>query len=97
MLSSTTGMTMTDELTPPPLPIITDPELISAVSALAGAAHAYRSVLFKILGDMFEAKDKDSIESHPATLTLMEHEEMLTMSDLVINAWRDQLALDEDA
>lgn len=32
--------------TPPPIPPILDDELLEAVTALVGAAHSYRSVLF---------------------------------------------------
>jgi len=68
---------------PPPIPPILNEELLEAVSALAGAAHSYRSVLFL------------AAEAEPKVFALMmKHESLLTLSDTVINAWREQLGLD---
>jgi len=68
---------------PPPIPPILDKVLLEAVSALVGAAHSYRSVLFL------------AAEAEPKVFDLMmKHESLLTLSDTVINAWREQLGLD---
>jgi hypothetical protein len=68
---------------PPPIPPILDKELLEAVSALVGAAHSYRSVLFL------------AAEAEPKVFDLMmKHEALLTLSDTAINAWRAQLGLD---
>jgi hypothetical protein len=57
--------------------------LREAVSALAVAAHSYRSVLFL------------AAETEPKILDLLvKHEDLLNVSDTVINAWRQQLGLD---
>jgi hypothetical protein len=73
------------EAMPPPIPPILDEELLEAVSALVAAAHSYRSVLF--LAAKAEPKIFD---------LMMEHENLLNLSDTVINAWRKQLGLDVD-
>jgi hypothetical protein len=68
---------------PPPIPPILDEELREAVSALAAAAHSYRSVLFL------------AADTEPKILELLVmHEDLLKISDSVINAWRQQLGLD---
>ncbi len=70
---------------PPPITPILDEELLEAVSALVGAAHGYRSVLFL------------AAEAEPKVFDLMmKHESLLTLSDTVINAWREQLGLDDE-
>jgi hypothetical protein len=74
---------VTTPLKPPP--IIDDDDLRSAVSALANAAHSYRSVLFKVA-----AGNHDLIEQ------IVEHEDLLNLSDFVINAWREHLGLDAE-
>jgi hypothetical protein len=49
----------------------------------AAAAHRYRSVLFL------------TVEVEPKILQLLvKHEDLLKISDTVINAWRQQLGLD---
>jgi hypothetical protein len=68
---------------PPPIPPILDIELLEAVSALVGAAHSYRSILFM------------AAEAEPKVFDLMmKHESLLSISDTIINAWREQLGLD---
>jgi hypothetical protein len=68
---------------PPPIPPILDEELLEAVSALASAARSYRSVLF--LAAEAEPKVRD---------LMMKHEDLLNLSDSIINAWCEQLGLD---
>jgi hypothetical protein len=68
----------------PPIPPITDPDLIEAVSALTRAAHSYHSVLFLVAEDI-----GDEVFNH-----LLKHEDLLNLSDAIINAWRQQLGHD---
>ena len=67
----------------PPIPPIVSADLLGAVSCLVRAAATYRSVLFKVVSDHRETFD-----------TMIEHEEVLHLCDLVINGWRKQLDQD---
>jgi hypothetical protein len=71
---------------PPPIPPITDPDLLDSVSALTRAAHSYRSVLFLVAEDI-----GDEVFKH-----LLKHEDLLDLSDTIINAWRHQLGHDDE-
>jgi hypothetical protein len=67
----------------PPIPPILSEELLAVVSALAHAAHSYRSVLFL------------AADAQPEIIPIMlKHEDLLNLSDRVINAWRKQLGHD---
>jgi len=52
------------------------------VSALARAAHTYRSVLFLVV----EATGDEAMQA------MLKHEDLLHLSDAAINAWRTHLA-----
>jgi len=69
------------QLSPPPL---FEGDLISAVSALARAAHTYRSVLFLVV----EATGDEAMQA------MLKHEDLLHLSDAAINAWRTHLGHD---
>lgn len=67
----------------PPIPPILDGELLEAVSSLVRAADSYRRVLFSVA------------QNNPdAFAAIMKHEDLLHLSDAVINAWRNQLGHD---
>jgi hypothetical protein len=69
---------------PPSIPPITDPDLLDAVASLTRAAASYRSVLFLVAEDIGDEVFK----------RLLKHEDLLNLSDAVINAWRQQLGHD---
>jgi hypothetical protein len=67
------------------IPPITDGELLEAVAALTRAADSYRSVLFLVM------------KAHPETWeTVLKHEDLLHLSDAIINTWRRQLGQDDE-
>ena len=68
----------------PEVPDNTDPELVHSISALTHAAHSYRSVLFLVA----EGMGGDAIKR------MLVHEDILNLSDAVINAWRHKLGHD---
>ena len=58
-------------------------DLLEALSSLVRAAHFYRSVLFLVA------------DAEPKVFDLIvKHEDLLDLSDAVINAWRKQLGHD---
>lgn len=61
-------------------------DYIAAVSSLTHAAHSYRSVLFLVA----DAVGDKAME------VLAKHEDLLSLSDAVINAWRAQLGHDAE-
>ena len=75
---------------PPPIPPITDPELIEAVSALTGTAETYRKA-FLLLADRLLASGRDNEDFR---YVLEKGGDALHLSDTVINAWRKQLGHD---
>jgi len=78
---------------PPPIPPITDPELISAVSALARAGETYRKAFFLLAGRLLDAGGGDNEDFQHV---LAQCEDLLNLSDAVINAWRHQLGQDDE-
>jgi hypothetical protein len=70
---------------PPPIPPITNEDLLMAVSSLTRAAHSYRSVLFIVA------------DANPDVFPLiLNHEDLLNLADRVINTWRKQLGHDDE-
>jgi hypothetical protein len=61
-------------------------DYIAAVSSLTHAAHSYRSMLFLVV----DAVGDKAIE------VMLKHEDLLNLSDAVINAWRAQLGHDTE-
>jgi hypothetical protein len=76
---------------PPPIPPITDPELIEAVSALTRAADSYRKA-FLLLADRLLAAGGGNNEDFQYVLE--KGEDTLHLSDAIIDAWRQQLGHD---
>ncbi len=80
---------------PPPIPTITDPDLIAAVSALARAGETYRKAFFLLAGRLLKAGGGDNEDFRHV---LAQCENLLNLADDVINAWKYQLGHeDEDA
>jgi hypothetical protein len=78
---------------PPPLPPITDPELIEAVSALTRAAESYRQAFFLLAQRLLTAGGGDNTDFR---YVMNKGEDALHLSDAVINAWRMQLGHDKE-
>ncbi len=70
---------------PPPIPPITDPELLAAVSALTRAADSYRNAFFVLMQRLVTA---DGVDNEHVQYVLEKEEDQLNLSDSVINAWR---------
>jgi hypothetical protein len=80
-------------LMPPPIPPITDPELIEAVSALTRAAESYRQAFFLLAQRLLTAGGGDNTDFR---YVMNKGEDALHLSDAVINAWRMQLGHDKE-
>jgi len=80
----------------PPIPPILDPELIAAVSALAKSAQVYRSLLYKILDQQVAVLPQEERNAHPAVRLLLEEENNINLADRVIDAWRQQLGIEDE-
>jgi hypothetical protein len=79
----------------PPIPPITDPELLEAVSALTRSAQSFRKAFFLLSGRLLAAGDGDDEDLRHV---VEEIGEPLIIAPLVIDAWRKQLGHDiEDA
>jgi len=78
---------------PPPIPPITDPELLEAVSALTRAADSYRKAFFVLVHRLVTA---DGVDNEHVQYVLEKGEDKLHLSDAIINAWRQQLGHDEE-
>lgn len=70
------------EMLPPAIPPIEDPELLSAVSALARSACVMRTLFLMVA------------EGKSAKGLLVKHDELTTMADVIIDKWRDHLGID---
>jgi hypothetical protein len=80
---------------PPPIPPITDPELIEAVSALTRAADSYRKAFLLLADRLLVAGGGDNEDFR---YVIKKGGDALHLSDAIINAWRHQLGHDtEDA
>jgi hypothetical protein len=76
---------------PPPIPPITDPDLIEAVSALTRAADSYRKAFLLLADRLLVAGGGDNEDIR---YVLEKGGDALHLSDTVINAWRKQLGHD---
>ncbi len=77
---------------PPPIPPITDPELLEAVSALTRAADSYRKA-FLLLSHRLLSADRGNEDFH---YVMSKVEDQLLLSDAIIDAWRKQLGHDDE-
>jgi hypothetical protein len=78
----------------PPIPPITDPELLEAVSALIRSAQSFRKASFLLSARLLTADDEDE----DLRSVVEEIGEPLIIAPLVIDAWRKRLGHDiEDA
>ena len=76
---------------PPPIPPITDPELLEAVSALTRAADSYRKAFLLLADRLLVAGGGDNEDFR---YVFEKGGDALHLSDAVINAWRRQLGHD---
>jgi len=78
---------------PPPIPPITDSELLKAVSALTSSAEAYR-IAFWTLSNRLLSKNHNDEDFH--YVMKLGEGDILHLSDKVIDSWRQQLGLDDE-